>query len=146
MWSCSAPNGYSCTLVLLKNGELGLDFQKSEQKADDHLSYQPHHFEDGKPSTERGRGEVTTLVIFKDPPPPRHRPARASRLSTGNVSTALFFVPSGPCFDGESTSYQFPNLTYSSGAAQMLSPPENLLWASTIQVPQPSNWSKYFLP
>lgn len=43
--------------VLLKNKQPGLDFQKSEQEVADHLSHQPHHLEDGKPSTERGRGE-----------------------------------------------------------------------------------------
>ena len=31
--------------------------------------------------------------------------------------TALFFVLSGPCFDRESTPYQFPNLSYSSEAS-----------------------------
>ena len=54
--------------VLLKNKQPGLDFQKSEQEAPDHLSQQPHHLEDETQHWEWKRG-VIILVTFKDPPP-----------------------------------------------------------------------------
>ena len=57
-----------------------------------------------------------------------------------------FFALSGPCFDRESTPYQSPNLTYSSGAAQMLCPPENLLWASSNPIAAASLFSAPALP
>lgn len=100
----------SYALALLKNTELGLAFQKSEQKAADHLSHKPHHFADRNAAQ---RGEV---IYPGDPQGNPQPPAPASKLGTASVSIAKLFVLSAPCFDRESTPYQFPNLADSLGA------------------------------
>lgn len=101
----------SYALALLKNTELGLAFQKSEQKAADHLSHQPHHFAD-RNAAQRGK-----VIYPGDPQGHPQPPAPASKLGTASVSTAKLFVLSAPCFDRESTPYQFPNLADSLGAS-----------------------------
>lgn len=78
------------------------------------------------------------LETFKDPPPASLSSSSFQSWHWECLNCFVFFVLSGPCFDRESTPYQFPNLTYPSGAAQMRSPPENLPWASSNPIVAPS--------
>lgn len=101
----------SYALALLENTELGLAFQKSEQKAADHLSHQPHHFAD------RNTAQRREVIYPGDPQGNPQPPAPASKLGAASVSAAKLVVLSVPCFDRESTPYQFPNLADSLGAS-----------------------------
>lgn len=101
--------GGSNASALRRNKGLGLAFQMSEQKAADCLSYRPHHLQTGNPA--QGGEVIYPGDVQRMPPRPHQPPVPASKLGTVGVSTGMFFVLTGPCFDRESTPYQLPNLT-----------------------------------
>lgn len=143
----------SCVLVLLKNRALGLAFQKAEQEAAGHLSGQPQRCTDRKPCTERGSDLPCRSSRIPPAPNPQLWPLNLVLwLSQLQCFLFLFFILSGPCFDRESTPYQFSNLTDSLGASSNAAFSRKLPWglrqpqiAPFIRVPQPSTWPKYFL-
>lgn len=132
----------------------------SGQKAAHRPVYQSHHFADRKPSTERrwgvGVGVIYPGDLQRMPPPTLPLELSLSSSLQTWYSWCLhcnfFFTPRGPCFDRESTSYQFPNLTDSLGASSnaifcrkralgLLHPT-----IAPSSSPQPSTWPKYSPP
>ncbi|KAF6078377.1 hypothetical protein HJG60_009221 [Phyllostomus discolor] len=107
------PTDGSSASAPLRDKGLGLAFQVSEQKAAACLSYQPHHLQTGDPAQ---RGEVIYPGDLQRMPP-HAPPVPASKLGPVGVSTGMFFVLTGPCFDRERTPYQLPNLTDSLGTS-----------------------------